>query len=208
MAQQHLDQADGMAAEEDEAAREERELIQRLSQGDTTAFWGIWQLYQDNMFFRYCLRWMSGNYEDAEDALSNASMKAWKGFQISACDITNVKGWLVRLLHNHCIDMRRARERRVRSILLVEDIDGVSEKTAAVQESAEDVVLRREMNLCIHRAIDGLPPRLREPSRLRFFDELPYRDIASQLNLTPENVRKRLQQARALLQASLLAMVE
>lgn len=206
MTQANPDPTEKWLAEEDETAKVEHELLQRLAQGDTAVFWEIWQRHQNSTFFRYCLWWMSGNYEDAEDALSLASLKACKGLQVSANEISSVKGWIIRLLHNHCIDLCRARERRIKSLQRFKDIEGVSGKTPAQQESVEDIILRREISLFIRQAIDDLPPRLREASQLRFVHDMPCRDIASQLNLSPENVRKRLQQARAILQTSLMSI--
>ena len=194
-----------IAAEAAETADEEQSLLHRLGQGDSRAFWDIWQQYQNDFFSRYSLRWMGNNREDAEDALSEASLKAWQRLQAADQEITNIKGWLSRLLHNHCIDSRRAQKRRVSTVQLVDDIDAVATTGAAVLESVEDTVLRHEMHLYIQQAIDNLPPRLREPSRLRFFHDMSYRDIAAHLNLSADNVRKRLQQARTLLQAALRA---
>ena len=47
--------------------------------------------------------------------------------------------------------------------------------------------------------INALPPRLREPVFLYFFQDMRQREIATHLNLTAVNVRKRLQHARDLL---------
>lgn len=178
----------------------EQKCLQRLAQGDVTAFWELWLQYQGELLFRYSLSRMHGHYEDAEDALSAASIKAYKGLRASPEEITNVKGWLLRLLHNHCIDVCRARERYHRVIQMVEDIDLGCDRAVNKQGSAEDIVSRCQITGCILQAIDDLPARLREASRLRFVHDMPCREIAQQLNLTPENVRKRLQQARALLQ--------
>jgi RNA polymerase sigma-70 factor (ECF subfamily) len=147
---------------------------------------------------------MGGNHADAEDALSSASLKAWQGLTAGAHDIVNVRAWLLRLLHNLCMDMRKSYPRRN----AIQHVDigagaGAEEALVPVQESAEAAALRREMERCIHRAIENLPPRLRTVSRLNLLYGMPPRDIAVQLNLGPDNVRKRLQQARAILQKQL-----
>ena len=200
MTQLNLHEANDLTARQEA----ERQYLQRLAQGDRTAFWELWRQYQDDILFRCSLRWMRGDYEDAEDALSAASIKAYKGLQTSPDEIANVKGWLLRLLRNHCIDVGRERERRLRVMQLVEDIDRGFETATTKQQSVEDVVSRCEIAHHIIQAIDDLPGRLREPARLRFLSEMPHRDIALQLNLSPENVRKRLQQARALLRPLLV----
>ena len=58
-------------------------------------------------------------------------------------------------------------------------------------------------DLRIRWALEDLPPNLRQPSILRFYHAMPYRDIATQLHLSPVNVRKRIQQARAILRVQL-----
>lgn len=46
----------------------------------SATFWQFWQQYQDDLY-RCCLKWMSGNPTDAEDALSRAMLKAWEKVQ-------------------------------------------------------------------------------------------------------------------------------
>jgi RNA polymerase sigma factor (sigma-70 family) len=107
------------------------------------------------------------------------------------------------------MDMRKSYDRRS----AIQHVDagagaGAEEALVPVQESAEAAALRREMELCIHRAIENLPPRLRAVSRLNLLYGMPSRDIGVQLNLGPDNVRKRLQQARAILQKQLTAYLD
>jgi RNA polymerase sigma factor (sigma-70 family) len=88
------------------------------------------------------------------------------------------------------------------------DGDGVQVRRFA-RESRSDVVARethaeaeylgRELGARIQRALDDLPPRLREPCRRRFLDDAPYELIAEELGLTNETVRKRIQDARDIL---------
>lgn len=202
MAQQNHQEVNGVGTRRACRDEVEQQCLQRLAEGDDNAFWALWQQYQEELLFRYSLSWMRGDYEAAEDALSAASIKAYKGWQASPDAITNVRGWLLRLLHNHCVDVSRARERHYRVIQLVDDIDCHGHVTNK-HGSAEDMVSRAQVLSNILQAIDDLPVRLRAASRLRFVHEMPYRDIALQLSLSPENVRKRLQQARALLQPTL-----
>jgi RNA polymerase sigma factor (sigma-70 family) len=188
---------------------EEQKLLQCLAQGEGVAFWMLWERYRQDLLYPCCLRWMGGNRADAEDALSSASLKAWQGLAAGAHEIANVKAWLLRLLYNLCMDMRKSYDRRS----AIQHVDtgagaGADEALVPAQESAEAAALRREMELCIHRAIENLPPRLRAVSRLNLLYGMPSRDIAVQLNLGPDNVRKRLQQARAILQKQLTAYLD
>lgn len=182
---------------------DEQVLLRRLARGDRIAFWTIWTLYRKDLFI-YCLRCMGGNREEAEDALSSASLKAWKHLPAHAQDIINVKAWLLRLLRNHCIDMQRARlrqERVAQKMHLLPNAWPARQRFAC--DSPEDVVSRQELLQDVRYAIDGLPPGLHETTELRLIRDLSYREIAAQLNLSTENARKRAQQARSILRMAL-----
>src|SRR6185436_5245013 len=58
-----------------------------------------------------CYR-MLGSFLDAEDATQETLLKAWRG--ISSYDgRASVRTWLCRIATNACLDMLRARKRRV-----------------------------------------------------------------------------------------------
>jgi len=162
--------------------------LKHLTQGDSNAFWSLWMRYQDDLY-TYCLQWMGGNREDAEDALSRASIKAWNALPQYAGRITNPKGWLIRLTHNLCVDIHRENARRIRLIQHIKEKEAV----AYMYDPSEDFLLHDEIRKCILLAIDALAPRLREPVILRLLKGMSYQDIAEQLNISIENARKRIQ---------------
>ncbi|HYP27724.1 MAG TPA: sigma-70 family RNA polymerase sigma factor [Blastocatellia bacterium] len=180
-----------------ESASQER-ILRLYLQGDPDAFWNLWELNRSYLY-GVCLRQMGGVREDAEDALSLAMLKAWERLPDHAPKIINVKAWLTRMTCNLCIDMHRER-RRVKNVGRIEDMTLDDHMSAACSvESPEQAILFREMNLHVQRAFNDLPPRLRAPMILHSFQAMPYRDIAGQLMLTNENVRKRIQHARVFL---------
>lgn len=140
---------------------------------------------------------------DAEDALSRAMLKAFEKLPAYAKEIASLKAWLARLTHNVCIDIHRDRARRESGVESIEAADAPIVATESDSESPESAVARREQSARLLRALKDLPPRLREPFILRFLHDLEYTDIAALLNLTPSNVRKRIQQAREKLREAL-----
>lgn len=145
---------------------------------------------------------MGGNRTDAEDALSQVMLKAWEKVQKYAEEIANFKSWLIRLTHNLCVDIHRERSRGANR---VENIDDYVEAQELLQ--SEDTPLYAaetgEKRVVIRRAIDNLPPRLRETFILHFDRELSYLEIAQQQEISYQNVRKRISQARKILQEEL-----
>ncbi len=54
---------------------------------------------------------MNGNVENAEDAFSQVTLKAWEQLFIHADKITHLKAWLIRFTYNFCMDIHRAKAR-------------------------------------------------------------------------------------------------
>ncbi len=185
------------------SSREDWELLQELANGDSRAFWILWQRHQRSLHIR-CLQLLSGHRADAEDAMSRACIKARDCLPVYAAEILNVRSWLNRLIRNLCIDIQRERLRRRRASERMQDSPSFCDHLVSqYPEDPEKEALRSELRSLIDRAIHSLPRRLREPCILRFYAEAPYRDIAEQMTLTSANVRKRVQQARQILRAEL-----
>jgi DNA-directed RNA polymerase specialized sigma24 family protein len=120
----------------------DHDLLHHLAEGDATAFWGIWEHYRETVLSHRCLQWMGGNQAEAEDALSSACLKAWQKLPAYAHDIRNIKGWLLQLLHNHCMDIRRAHGREHHTVKCIDDYTTLAlEEAMPVHESPEHVLL-------------------------------------------------------------------
>lgn len=191
-------------AADDEGARD-RLLLDRVATGDSTAFWALWQRHRDGLY-ELCLRAMKGHQADAEDALSRGTLKAFRKTMQHAGNIADVRAWLGRLMYNHCMDIHRERSRQARNVETVRVMQTISMETSASRPaSPEEVLLHSEMSGHLKVAIDDLPVHLREPFRMRVLHDLPHREIADRLALSPDNVRKRIQLARVLLRQGLEA---
>jgi RNA polymerase sigma factor (sigma-70 family) len=54
---------------------------------------------------------MLGGYADAEDAVQEASVRAWTSFE-SLADRSSFRAWMYRIVSNVCYDVLRTRKRR------------------------------------------------------------------------------------------------
>lgn len=166
-------------------------------------FWQVWQQYQDHLY-RCCLKWMGGNPTEAEDALSRAMIKALEKVRDCTGVITNFKAWLTRLTYNICVDIHREYKRltdRVESLEVI--VEKGEEGLVSFSHTPESVALQRELAIIIHRAIEDLPPRLRDPFILHFIEEKSYGEIAQNLGISYDNLYKRISRARKILQTRL-----
>ena len=175
-------------------------LLEKLSTGDRTAFWPLWQQYQDYLYHR-CYSWMGGNRSQAQDALSEIMLKAWEKLPQFAAKITNLKGWLTKFAHNFCIDCHRE---NYSGAIGVENLEAmaVAEGNGLVTEfdTPGKLVEKRELLEVIRSALEDLPENQREVCILHFEQELSYQEIAQRLDISNHSVRKRIQRAREKLQ--------
>ena len=177
----------------------EQLLLKSLSQGERAAFWQLWLPYQDCLY-KCCLIWMDGKVADAQDALSQATLKAWDQLFLHADKITNLKAWLKRFTHNLCVDIHREHSHMAIEIDNFEEITGQIEVVRFAVESPESALLDSEMETTIRCAINALPPQLKLPFTMHFEQDMSYLDIAQKLGISVNCVYKRISQARAILQ--------
>jgi len=175
-----------------------------LLSSDIVAFGKIWEEFGCTALWYRCLHWMGGHHEDAEDAMHTAALRVCKYLQGHGDTVSNPQAWLYRLIYNQCMTLQRGRQRRQRYIQYVTEENTIARDLSIhSQESAEETHLQDELKKHIQNLIEALPDRLKEPLKLYFFQGMNQRDIALYLNLSHDNVRKRLQQGRDILRGQL-----
>jgi len=169
----------------------EPSLLAAIGEGDTSAFWTLWESVSSELF-ELCLRSMHGNRVEAEDALERAMMKAFVKLPSFARQIVSPKAWLFRITSNVCNDIHRERARLVRATAHFAVL-------ATQDREADDRDDREHADPEPERLISLLPRRLREVFVLRVIQKMSYKEIAVRLDITSVNARKRVQQARSAL---------
>lgn len=177
----------------------EQNLLAALAHGDQSAFWPLWEVHSSRLY-GICLREMNRNHADAEDALTQAMLKALQKLPVFAAKINHPGAWLTRVTYNVCRDIHRSRTRRPVVAFAFESTNELLHVPAPpelTRESPPSVELQEDPE----SIIDYLPARLRDVFAMRFIQELSYKEISIRLALTQVTVRKRIQHARATLRA-------
>lgn len=195
----HLFTDSNISAESLREREDSRALLRQVARGDDAAFWKLWEQHR-RYLYGVCLRQMKGCHADAEDALSRAMIRAWERLPEHAERVCNAKAWLVRLTRNLCIDIHRERARHCEFVESLEELDVAAALLPVSVPTPEDDAIEQERGVYLRSLIEGLSPNLRAPFIMRFVHELTYSEIAVRLMLSNENARKRVQQARAVLQ--------
>ena len=193
------------------------DLIGRARAGDGDAFRELTEPYRRELQV-HCYR-MLGSFQDAEDALQDTLLAAWRGlggFEGRA----SVRTWLYRIATNRCLDARRAASRRPAKQW---DVPGVEppEPTrlgevvwlqpypdeslagaASVPPGPEARYEQAEaISLAFVTALQVLPPRQLAVLILREVLGFQAEEVAEMLDTTVESVNSALKRARASLEA-------
>jgi RNA polymerase sigma-70 factor (ECF subfamily) len=168
----------------------------------------------------HCYR-MLGSVVDAEDAVQEAMLRAWKGKE-KFKEQSSLKTWLYRIATNVCLDTLSASERqRLRPLELsptpghvhpdmalpqrgrehwVEPIpDAMALPAAADTDPEERALLRESIRLAFVAALQYLPPRQRAVLLLTQVLSFSASETAETLEMSVAAVNSALQRARATL---------
>jgi RNA polymerase sigma-70 factor (ECF subfamily) len=184
----------GSAACEDAPLVDDRELVERVVQGDAAAYDALVRrhLARATMVARRLL----GNAEDAEDLVQEAFIRALD--RISTFDSNRAFApWFFRLLINTGINARKARALRAAEPERGDFPSG----GANPLELAE----REELRERFLAALESLPPRQRLVVSMFEVDGLSTAEIADALGISCETVRWHHHQARQTLRHALAA---
>lgn len=160
-------------------------LVARVLDGDATAFRTLVDRYHVPCS-RFALR-MLGHREDAEDAIQEAFISAYRG--LGRYDERNrFRAWLYRILVNECRTLARGRTRRDR--WLVADSDSAAHVPGRSEERDS------EARDALQQALDGIEPPLREAFLLHHGEGLDYVEMSLMTGASVPALKMRVKRAR------------
>lgn len=143
-------------------------------------------------------RWLLRHPQDAEDAVQDALLKAYKAFNGYAGG--SARAWLLTIVRNTClsaIDRRRVEGNVIvmHSVLRArEQMHASSQRDPAPLADAR--MIAEDDRSRVHAAVAALPAQFREVLVLREFHDLDYREIARIVGTPVGTVMSRLSRAR------------
>jgi RNA polymerase sigma-70 factor (ECF subfamily) len=188
-------------------------LLQLARDGDDSAFGELAAAYRAELR-AHCYR-IIGSVPDAEDALQEGLLRAWRGLH-GFEGRGSVRSWLYAIATNAALDFTRSRSRRELPVAFGPSASPGTDLSAPLTEQpwldpypdhwlADDVRLspearyeqRESVELAFMVALHRLPPLQRAVLLLREVVGFSTAEIASQLSTTAQAVNSALQRARA-----------
>lgn len=161
-------------------------LARRAARGDADAFAVVCERYHQPLY-RYC-RAITGNDEDAADALQNALLSAMRALPGETRAIA-LKPWLYRIAHNEAVSLLRRRRPHA-------DLGAAADLESTGPEVDSDIRERIER---LMTDLAELPERLRGALVMRELSGLGYDEIATALGTTRGGAKQALYDARGAL---------
>src|SRR5436190_18496878 len=195
-------------------ATQERTLLEAARGGDQGAYGRLLEPYRAQLH-AHCYR-MLGSVHDAEDALQETSLRAWRGLARFE-GRSSLRSWLYTIATNTCLNQIAARPKRVLPVdygpafdphtppgepvvesVWVEpypdEMIGLEDGFAAPEARYEQ---REAVELAFIAALQHLPPNQRAVLILREVLGFSAKEVAETLETTVASVNSALQRARA-----------
>jgi RNA polymerase sigma-70 factor (ECF subfamily) len=180
-----------------EKAQKDYQLVLKAREGDQSAFADLMERYRDSIFFM--LLKMVNNRDDADDLTIEAFGKAFNRIHQYQPNYA-FSTWLFKIASNNCIDfIRKKKKAQMMSIDgAFENKDGESVGIDLESDglNPEEVAIREQKIELMRDIVTKLKPRYRELVEMRYFKELSYEEIASELDIPLGTVKAQLFRAR------------
>ena len=150
-------------------------------------------------FYRRAYRYL-GNAADAEDAVQDALLSAYKHLDQFKGE-AQMSTWLTAIVTNSARMHLRRRPRQIHVSLDEKSAEDqeytVSDRLADARPSPEDECRKSELGTCLKQFVEQLSPPLRKAFQLRALDGLSTSEAARILGVPEGTVKAQLARARA-----------
>ena len=170
--------ADERAAEA--GAADDGALVRAASRGDTAAFSALYDRHAPQVF-GLLLRMLPARQE-AEDALQETFLRAWRNLDGYRPELCSVLGWITMIARSRALDILRGRRPTA-----------TGDAGARASERGESRELeRQERDAAVSSAIDRLPVEQGALIRAAFFEGLTHEEIADRTGEPLGTVKSRI----------------
>lgn len=164
---------------------EDTDLVRSVALGKDDALSALYDRFH-RQCFSFAVR-MLGSEGEAEEAVQEAFVRAWRSAASYDPAKAGVAGWLLSITRNLCIDELRRRRRRVPQVPELED----GPEHAATDRTDLEAE-RKIMGEQVRAALQRLPGEQRSAIELVYFHGLTSQEVSRVLNVPAPTVRSRL----------------
>ena len=183
-----------------EKAQKDYELVVKATKNnDQQAFSDLMDRYKDSIYFM--LLKMVNNKDDAEDLTIEAFGKAFNSLKQYTPNYA-FSTWLFKIASNNCIDFLRKKKKKIMSIdnsIENKDGDEIAIELKSDARTPEQETIRDQKIEVMRTYVKKLKPRYETLVEMRYFKEMSYEEISTELGLPLGTVKAQLFRAREFL---------
>jgi RNA polymerase sigma-70 factor (ECF subfamily) len=146
-------------------------------------------------------RWLTRNEQDAQDAVQEAYLRAFRFFPGFHGD--NARAWLMKIVRNTCYTWLHTN----RPLQDATEFDENLFPPDSCAPNPEEIVLQNDSGALVRKALEQLPPTFREVLVLRELEGMSYKEIADITGMPAGTVMSSLSRARGRLRQALTALM-
>ena len=176
-------------------SRTVKRLVEEAKTGSHEAFDELVKITYPRLLKR--AMFVTGNLEDARDALQDAYIRAFRSLTSLRGD-ASFSRWMSTIVTNASSTLVAKARRRRFELIVNTRLDEASNGSADSQQDRDPTIV-----LEIQRAIEMLPEQLRKVVVLKELYGFEHHEIAAKLGITESNAKVRLHRARKLLKLHL-----
>lgn len=165
---------------------QEHTLTAQLAKRDSSAFEEVFKTYFKNLHAYACT--ILKDEDDAEEAVQQVFFKLWERAEHLSFS-GSVAAYLYRAVHNQCLNQLKHQKVKANHQLHV----AYSMKNESVNGPAK--MISKELEQKIREALNELPEQCRTVFQLSRFEEMKYREIADQLDISIKTVENQMGKA-------------
>ncbi len=172
----------------------DEDLVLRLQESDRSdlrAFDVLVSRYEERIVAN--CRHLSGSSADAPDLAQEVFVKAFFGIPRFERR-SQFSTWLQRIKVNHCINYMK--KTRGKTFLDVDEPAVVAKEHLRVPPDAERHLENEDTRVMVAAVLEQMTATLRIPLIMRDMDDLPYQDIANELDIGLSAVKMRIKRGR------------
>lgn len=165
---------------------QEHTLTAQLAKRDSSAFEEVFKTYFKNLHAYACT--ILKDEADAEEAVQQVFFKLWERAEHLSFS-GSVAAYLYRAVHNQCLNQLKHQQVKANHQLHV----AYSMKNESVNGPVK--MISKELEQKIREALNELPEQCRTIFQLSRFEEMKYREIADQLDISIKTVENQMGKA-------------
>jgi RNA polymerase sigma-70 factor (ECF subfamily) len=150
--------------------------------------------------YRQMIR-VCGNHDDAEDALVEALLSAYKALD-TLRDEAHFRAWLAQIARRVCVRIKKRDS--LMSLVQFSELELHGPVNLASDDTpAEDQLAQGDLHDCVTHVVSQLPSIYKDVYMYREIQGVPAEDVSRKLNLSIAAIKSRLYRARAIVREAL-----